>query len=197
MLTEEKFRSLVDSVGANIPCDLNDLQALYSHYQIPSDGYYCTTAVLDLLSERIHEALVLSADGSLKGQIMAQLAALRKQILLSYFIDGTQYQPYWAILNFIFSSLSQLAELALLTENESHWRSAIRVAKEIDLLNHSVYEGSREELIQMNTREFAVAEAVRYWREKGYHLKAVMGKIAVDDAELALLAAEIDSEIAT
>ena len=197
MITEEKFRSLVDSVEADIPCDLNDLPALYNHYQIPSDGYYCTTAVLDLLSERIREALIVPADGSVKGQIMAELTALKKQILLSYFVDGTEYQPYWAILNFISSSLSAVEDFAPLTDNEKQWWRAIRVAKEKNLLNPSVYEDSPQKLIQMNTREFAVAEAVRHWRHKGYHLKPLMGKIVADDSEVACIAAEIDSEIAT
>ncbi len=195
MLTEEHFRDLVAEIKPAIPCDLNDSQALYTHYNLPSDGFFSTSAVLDHLSQRISQVLLGSVSGNMKGQVTWELFFLKKQIVMRYFLDGVDYQPYWAVLNFISSSLSDLSEDTLLTDDETAWRSAIKLAREKALVNPSVFDDPPDRITRLHSREHAVAEAARYFRNGKCQLHPKMGKIVMDDNELERITQELNSKI--
>ncbi|WP_157212260.1 hypothetical protein [Desulfomonile tiedjei] len=131
----------------------------------------------------------------MKGQVSIELSFLKKQIVMRYFLDEVDYQPYWAVLNFISSSLFSLSDDTLLTDDETAWRSAIEFAREKALLNPSIFDDPPDRLTRLHSRERAVAEAARYFRNRKCQLHLDMGKIVMDDNELERITQELDSKI--
>ena len=128
MLSEQKFKDLVDTTHASISFNDNyieDLEFLYNHYSISSPTCSSLSEIINHLDAQIKRYLVPGKSKAI------YLYRLRDQVIIRSLLDNQPLEPYLSILNRILQVININDQiLPLESESEEEWRIAIRNVKD-------------------------------------------------------------------
>lgn len=99
------------------------------------------------------------------GPVRRELRKIQKGLITEFILSGRPLEPYYEIAAAILDCKNEEVEEHLETPN---WPELIRFGRERCRLHPDVYRKTEELLRQHESRFFAVAEAARRLREKGY-----------------------------
>jgi len=193
MLSEQKFKDLVDTTEPSISFhdnDIEDLEFLYNHYSISP-----TTTSSFSLSEIINHLVAQIKRYLTPGKSKAiYLWRLRDQVIIRYILDDQPLQPYLSILNRILDEI-KMADQILPLESEEEWRIAIRNVKDYNAICREIYPLDIEYLKQGFPRQFWVASSAKVLRNYGSKLEVKDGKICIEESEQEKIARFIEDDI--
>lgn len=160
MLTEEEFRTLVDSAPDKVSALSEDLEQLYEHYGIEIGQYVERRVIVDHLRAKIASAF---RSGAKEVQRHCQL--IQRQVIFRHILDSAPLFPYLDIAY----EIEEIVRLPLATRVErDDWTQAICAAS--DLLKVSVINRDLDDFRRVLASDFAVAEAVKHLREQGFQV---------------------------
>jgi hypothetical protein len=193
MLSEQKFKDLVDTTEPSISFhdnDIEDLEFLYKHYRI---SYTTTTSlsrnqIINHLSEQIKISLI-------PGRAKAiYLWRLRDQVIIRSILDDQPLQPYLNILNMILDEI-KMDDQILPLESEEEWRIAIRNVKDYYAICGESNGLDIKYLEQQFPRQFSVASSAKVLRNYGSKLEVKDGKICIEESQQEKIARFIEDDI--
>ncbi len=191
MLSEQKFKDLVDTTDSSISFndnDIEDLGFLYNHYRIPSTTSFSRDKIINHLSEQIKKSLI---PGGLKA---IYLWRLRDQVIIRSILDDQPLQRYLSILNRILDEI-KMDDQILPLESEEEWRVAIRNVKDYNAICGENYGLDIKYFKRWFPRQFSVASSAKALRNYGYKLEVKDGKICIEESEQEKIARAIECDI--
>ncbi|MEG5140102.1 MULTISPECIES: hypothetical protein [unclassified Microcoleus] len=191
MLSEQKFKDLVDTTDSSISFndnDIEDLEFLYNHYRIPYTTSSSQDEMINHLSDQIKIHLI---SGNLK---VIYLWRLRDQVILRSILDDQPLQPYFSILKRILEVIN-MEDKILPLESEEEWRMAIRNVKDYNAICGENYVLDIEYFKTLFPRQFSVASSAKVLRNYGYKLEVKDGKICIEESEQEKIARSIECDI--
>ncbi|MEG4395292.1 hypothetical protein [Microcoleus sp. BROC3] len=190
MLSEQKFKDLVDTTESSISFNDNDieLEFLYNHYRIPYTTSLSQYQIISHLGEQIKIHLI---PGNLKA---IYLWGLRDQVIIRSILDDQPLQPYLSILNRILEVIN-MEDKILPLESEEEWRMAIRNVKDDNTICGKNYVLDIEYFKKLFPRQFSVASSAKVLRNYGYKLEVKDGKICIEESEQEKVARSIECDI--
>ncbi|MEG5061015.1 hypothetical protein QUB60_24750 [Microcoleus sp. A2-C5] len=193
MLSEQKFKDLVDTTDSSISFndnDIEDLEFLYNHYRIPYTTSSSQDEMINHLSDRIQRYLVPGESKAI------YLYRLRDQVIIRYILDDQPLEPYLSILNRILEVININDQiLPLESESEEEWRRAIRNVKDYYAICGESNGLDIEYLKRLFLRQFSVASSAKVLRNYGYKLEVKDGKICIEESEQEKIARAIECDI--
>ena len=194
MLSEQKFKDLVDTTDSSISFNDNDieedLEFLYNHYSISSTTSLSRSEIINHLSDRIKRSLVPGESKAI------YLYRLRHQVIIRFILDDQPLEPYLSILNRILEVININDQiLPLESESEEEWRRAIRNVKDYYAICGESNGLDIEYLKRLFLRQFSVASSAKVLRNYGYKLEVKDGKICIEESEQEKIARSIECDI--
>ena len=190
MLSEQKFRDLVDTTDSSISFNDNDikkLEFLYKHYRISSTTSLSRSRIINHLRNQIKRYLIPGKSKAI------YLWRLRDQVIIRYILDDQPLQPYLSILNMVLEVIEMHDHLPL--ESEEEWRLAIRNVKDYYAICGEGNGLDIEYLKKLFLRQFSVASSAKVLRNYGYELEVIDGKICIEESEQDKIARAIECDI--
>ena len=190
MLSEQKFKDLVDTTDSSISFNDNDienLKFLYNHYRISYTTSLSRDQIINHLSEQIKRSLIPGKSKAI------YLWRLRDQVIIRFILDDQPLQPYLSILKRILEVIEMDDHLPL--ESEEEWRIAIRNVKDYYAISGESNGLDIEYLKQLFLRQFSVASSAKALRNYGYKLEVKDGKICIEESEQEKIARAIECDI--
>ncbi len=193
MLSEQKFKDLVDTTDSSISLndnDIEDLEFLYNHYSISYTTSLSGSEIINHLSDRLKRYLVPGESKAI------YLYRLRDQVIIRFILDDQPLEPYLSILNRILEVININDQiLPLESESEEEWRRAIRNVKDYYAICGESNGLDIEYLKRLFLRQFSVASSAKVLRKYGYKLEVKDGKICIEESEQEKIPRSIECDI--
>ncbi|WP_071190686.1 hypothetical protein [Trichormus sp. NMC-1] len=193
MSLEIQFRNLVDTTSSTLAeydIEKLDFYRQYEHYGIAYDDSLKGEIVELHLQRVVQESLCGGCDSDFK---VSHLRKLREYFILSYIVDKKTLQPYLAILEKILFFITNGSIYSL--DHENQWRTAIQAVKDIRTLAGPIAEPSMEDFQERYKRQFAVGQAAKNLKKKGYELSIEDGKVIMKSSEKERLIKQLEDDI--
>ena len=193
MLSEQKFKDLVDTTDSSISFndnDIEDFEFLYNHYSISYTTSLSRSEIINHLNDRIKRYLVPGESKAI------YLYRLRDQVIIRFILDDQPLEPYLSILNRILQVININDQiLPLESESEEEWRRAIRNVKDYYAICGESNGLDIEYLKRLFLRQFSVGSSAKVLRDYGYKLEVKDGKICIEESEQEKIARSIECDI--
>jgi hypothetical protein len=194
MLSEQKFKDLVDTTDSSISFndnDIEDFKFLYEHYRISSTTSTTSLSlsqIINHLDDQIKRYLIPGESKAI------YLYRLRDQVIIRSLLDNQPLEPYLSILKRILEVIN-INDQILPLESEEEWRIAIRNVKDYYAICGESNGLDIEYLKQLFLRQFSVASSAKVLINYGYKLEVKDGKICIEESEQEKIARSIECHI--
>ena len=180
------FRQIVDSAEPGIAACESDLRRLYEYVELKDQGFYALNAVSGALYARIKNCF-----SSGHSSVWRACKSIRKDLIREHILLGVPLDPYFEVLDRLQDAVS--TEDDPRAEITGDWNQAIQGA--LDHIHISSW--GKLDRRRLHTRDFQVAEAARFLRDKGFAIHLESGRLNLEEAAETRLVKTIENLVAS
>lgn len=180
------FRQIVDSAEPGIAACESDLRRLYEYVELKDQGFYALNAVSGALYARIKNCF-----SSGHSSVWRACKSIRKDLIREHILLGVPLDPYFEVLDRLQDAVR--TEDDPRAEITGDWNQAIQGA-----LDHiHISSLGKLDRRRLHARDFQVAEAARFLRDKGFAIHLESGRLNLEEAAETRLVKTIENLVAS
>ena len=192
----EKFKHWVDISFSTIPTNGMAIRDLEAFLALESDNSHpCPIErILQHIKSRIADLLVVDRDPAQASNY--DLLTVQRHLIIDNLLNGTDYQPYWALAYVIQNALQERKTFnGFMVSSDTAWQEAIKLAIRYRSLKPDAGDESLEDIRQVYERFFKVGEAAKWFQDRGIQLRLEDGRRYFNDEDRKKIAQEIDDSV--